>query len=154
MNYVVIGDHRTVYIDIDVREILKGHNHNIDELPTRKLRISNEKAATCYMQLLIKYFHQHRIQEKVKNIPRNLFIASQLEDSNLREIEIKRLAEELNKLDEFRISLMHTAEHKCIQKMLTKTYLWSTSLITAGQTITFWEAMKKSLQLSVPIYQV
>ena len=49
---------------------------------------------------------------------------------------------------------METAEQKCVRKALTKTYLWSTSLMMAGQTITFWKSMKKSIQLSVPISQV
>ena len=44
LNFVVIGDHRTLFIDIAVEDILNGENHTMTEPTPRKLRLSNEKA--------------------------------------------------------------------------------------------------------------
>ena len=83
-----------------------------------------------------------------------LLISSRLEDDQQRYQQIQQCADELNDLDDLRISLMHTAEHKCVRRTLTKTYQWSTSLMEAGQRITFWKAMKKAIQMSVSLTSI
>ena len=49
---------------------------------------------------------------------------------------------------------MLSAEKRCQRKGITKTYLWSVSLMEAGQQVTYWKARKMLHFLGVKVRDV
>ena len=142
LNYSMISDHRTIFIDIKYTHLLQGEW--IDPIgPTpRTLRLKNINATTKYIRILKQYFQQHRIREKLVKIANGLESTRNISLKEERMGMINRWAKQLDKLDELRITLMLAAEKRCQRKGITKTYQWSIDLMEAGQKITYWKSRK------------
>ena len=118
------------------------------------LRLYNVNATKKYLQLLSRYFQEHKIREKVEKITIELHQTQLIENSHEKEKAIEDQAKELNKVDELCIQLMLAAERKCQRKPITTTYAWSKPLMKAGQLVTMWKARKKAAAAKIHVREI
>ena len=57
INYAMISDHRTLFLDLDVQQLLEGIWKHKQTAPTRTLQLNNINVTTRYISKLREYFH-------------------------------------------------------------------------------------------------
>ena len=137
INYMAQSDHRTLYIDIDIKEILGGKHKAPTGPPTRILKLRNVKALERFQDQLKEYWKQHRMNEKMECIAKGFIDTTNSKD------ERQHWRQQLESWDKLSIELMLASEKGCRRTAITSTYAWSKPLMLAGQRVTYWKTRKR-----------
>ena len=74
-----MGDHRTLFIDVNIEELIGGTTEDPIGVPPRGFRLQNVKAMDRYISQLTDYFQQHRIREELAAISKGLSNSSKIQ---------------------------------------------------------------------------
>ena len=72
INYTMISDHWTLFIDIDTTKLFGGSKIDPVPIPPRCFKLNNVQATQKYIYKLKEYFKQHRIMKKLIKIAKGL----------------------------------------------------------------------------------
>jgi hypothetical protein len=119
------SDHRGLFVDVDLTAILGGSATTIPAAQYRDLHSSDPKAVGKYRCALIKYFDEHRVEERAAALQFKLLTAQECSDED---------SLQMNGVDRDISRGMAAAAKKCKRKYR---HPWSPVLKKLQQTVTY-----------------
>jgi len=119
-NTIFESDHRGIYIDLDLKQILDSPPIEFQHIQFRRLQSSIPRRTKAYASIVQKRWEQQKIHEKIDNIANN--------HDNMNEEQVSLV---LNKVDTQIEEILTHAEKKCTNVSSGATHEWSPKLGSA-----------------------
>ena len=123
-----IGDHRSLYIDLPMNELLGEDPFHIHRSSARRLICDQPKIVAKYNKLLNKQLHQQKTLKKYEALE-SMMKSKKIHDNQTIEL--------LNKIDNSITNSIRYAEKRC-RKLKYGSIPYTPELATAGKTIQLW----------------
>ena len=130
-----LGDHNPQYVDIDARSLLCLNIHDVGTPSARKLKSSNPKRVSAYLDKVKANFENHNIYQRVETLWDEMQGKVSMSNSQVSKYEA---------LDRDIIRSCKNAENM-ITSVHKERYVWSPALDSASKAYQYWRLRKKHI---------